>query len=986
MPRAADPYLNGQLPLSHDPLDRIGYQPPKIDPQSIIDMWETFWTDTLSPIIYDITGINLASWEEFIASLFDGKGIDLLWLKSIMDWVINLFWGNKDINSWLQDFLGGDLWAPIQDWWDGLFGWVEEILGGDPLGLAQWGANIGNAIDNATLDWRSGTNMVVDPFFSSSVMFGSLSNPSAVQSTTQSHSWFASAKVTVPTDNSLNPVNYNADFQNLAPASNLWAVRPGDKFYVEGWAFAPTANVKKSVSGVFFFHDSTGTNADTTVSWLAPTVLAGNTWTKLSGTATVPAGYDGMYCRIAPTPTDCKAGDIFYFDDVLIREGTQSFDLISALFGGTSIGSTIQTTAVPNLPQTQITNLIPDLLAKLGVNVFNAAQQAGPNTVIGPAFEDTTIGRCWVSAAGGGYSNERTHSGTMAFKIVSQGGWEELDLLPISATGAVQNAANALKVAPGQKWYVSCWCYARSANIAPNKTGLFALFTDSNGVNSPLYVTVSAPATMTASTWTQLAAYVTVPTGYDRMIPYWSTDNPTASGNLYHIDDADVHEETAPRNILEQITSAFKQFTGSSWTLTDLFSASSGQASQVGANAAAIARIQAQLDATSVGATLQAKDTFEYLDTDSLDTTTNWDGPEYLTGSAAVGYMRTDGHNAYAVHAGSTDWDMFYRFKGTNHTTQTSYQKITVNVAQMLSNAPVFGDDRKAHICIYGRMNTTRTQWTRLKISSPGFLGSDVTCQWQYKNGGAVTNLGSSFTAPNPPVGQPITLEFGTPGGLRQFRASSNTAIYNTTTDGSSVTAEGASDREGGLGWGFTVDDVLTGSLESLGALIQWSMIDNTDVATVGSYARVYRASTTGVGAGGTGDRTLPNLFDTTDRITSDITFSGGNTFTVSARGVYRIEFMVHNVAGMITSSPEPLLYYTPSGGAQAIARRGPHQYWPGSSHTRIGYGWDLHLNAGDAVTPGVNSPSFTPSWAGDAAGTICGMSITRIPPPLAAA
>lgn len=61
MPNAGDAYLNGALPLTHDPLGRIDYHPngPVVNLQAFIDAIRNFLTETIFPIIKDLTGIDL---------------------------------------------------------------------------------------------------------------------------------------------------------------------------------------------------------------------------------------------------------------------------------------------------------------------------------------------------------------------------------------------------------------------------------------------------------------------------------------------------------------------------------------------------------------------------------------------------------------------------------------------------------------------------------------------------------------------------------------------------------------------------------------------------------------------------------------------------------------------------------------------------------------------------------------------------------------
>jgi hypothetical protein len=75
MPRFADAYLTGSLPRSHDPLDRISSQPPKIgllDPAELLEMWTQWVLDYGLDAFAEATGFDL----RLLQAAFDG--LDLL--------------------------------------------------------------------------------------------------------------------------------------------------------------------------------------------------------------------------------------------------------------------------------------------------------------------------------------------------------------------------------------------------------------------------------------------------------------------------------------------------------------------------------------------------------------------------------------------------------------------------------------------------------------------------------------------------------------------------------------------------------------------------------------------------------------------------------------------------------------------------------------------------------------------------------------------
>ena len=72
MPRAADLYLQGGLPTSHNPLDRIDFQPPRLpdfDLEAFIEQWMEFLDKYLFAFIKELTGIDLSSILDLLESI-----------------------------------------------------------------------------------------------------------------------------------------------------------------------------------------------------------------------------------------------------------------------------------------------------------------------------------------------------------------------------------------------------------------------------------------------------------------------------------------------------------------------------------------------------------------------------------------------------------------------------------------------------------------------------------------------------------------------------------------------------------------------------------------------------------------------------------------------------------------------------------------------------------------------------------------------------
>lgn len=645
--------------------------------------------------------------------------------------------------------------------------------------------------------------------------------------------------------------------------------------------------------------------------------------------------------------------------------------IVSGLFDALRIPGLDTSKIVTGLfPQSQTTNLVSDLLSKLGVNVFTAASKGGPNIVLDPAFEDTTIVRNFAGAAGSGYSTEQSHSGTHSFKIVSAGGFEELDLIPTPGGTFAQDVSKSIVVQPGDKWILEGWIFAKSTNTT-NSTGngFIIRYDDSKGVNAANYawandITTNYFADPPVGVWTKRSGHVTIPAGYDRMLPFWSTSNPTPVGNTYYIDDVNVAQDITPakssgiQDIINSVTNFLQGLTGSSWGQAQANTALSATKMSIDQVAA---QIQA-LSATQGGA-----------NNSGVSVVVNYN--DYANGSLpATHTVVTDGTNTSTIGITSgrvhfnevnngdyKDFEVLYNAKQTN----TDYQLVGITLTTMMES----GFGVTATNWIKARMNTAQTRYIYVAFHKDDFNNLYFRLVAVTASGGITWK---DWTAM--PWASTAWLETGTAGGLRVYRVWAGNQIVWTHTEVGTLSDVGASNRSCGFG-GEVLPSV--GGAMSPGDLSSFAFYDNQPPATVGITASHYRNSTAGTGTGGTGDREIPaSTFDTALRSTPGITLVNGKSYQVAEAGTYRFQFCLHNVAGMVTSNVEPLLYVTPSGGVSAIRKRGGHQYFDGSTHTRLHGDFSVYLNAGDAVTPGIGSPSFTWSIAGESTGSFTWMAM----------
>lgn len=389
-----------------------------------------------------------------------------------------------------------------------------------------------------------------------------------------------------------------------------------------------------------------------------------------------------------------------------------------------------------------------------------------------------------------------------------------------------------------------------------------------------------------------------------------------------------------------------------------------GQTETISATAAALAALQATQTGTENSGNFFLED-FEYTDTDSLDS--DWSrtvlaGTNGTNGTIAV----ADGHNAGMVAGGTAA--LYEEF---NHyvvgTTQTAYQKISVVVASVMGT-PGFFDGRNPALTIGGRTNgATATKWAKFNW----YRNGDV--KLFYRNGGSVTQLGSTATGKGyPSVGTNVSMECGTAGGVNVYRLLRGSAVLHTVTDSSHVIDE----TQLGGGWGQINDNNLLP-----GKIAHWSMADNTPSPTVGTGFRVYRNSTSTVSFAGTTGAQFPNnFFDTTEVISADITLNLAShcSFTVTKTGFYTMSLRLHNT----TNIGDGLQYLIRDDGGGSLVAIANGAQWPGGTDNVSYYVMQdtfvWYATAGQTFCPAyVGEQTF--SAAGSTGGNRSYMAVTYV-------
>lgn len=301
------------------------------------------------------------------------------------------------------------------------------------------------------------------------------------------------------------------------------------------------------------------------------------------------------------------------------------------------------------------------------------------------------------------------------------------------------------------------------------------------------------------------------------------------------------------------------------FTVDDIFDLFQRHSNQVAQQGAAINELQTQQIADITSGS-RAVETFEYIDNDSMAETL-WD-VAWLSGSQAQAFIAvTDGHNAGMERISGSNIVEIGRYKGPNNHTETGFQRSAVVVHTPMAK------NSGAETHVYAWMSDDMTKWARANYGANGQV------KFEYKNGGAITQLGSTATGvPIPPVGSILPVLAGTDGGERVLEAYVGLQRVHTVTDVGNV----IDITQRGGGWGQKYG---TGSP---GKVTQYTLGDNVPVAVTGSTIRVFRAATSGVTKGGGSGPVPANTFDTVDYISSDIAWNPAtSTAKFATAGTY---------------------------------------------------------------------------------------------------
>jgi hypothetical protein len=282
-----------------------------------------------------------------------------------------------------------------------------------------------------------------------------------------------------------------------------------------------------------------------------------------------------------------------------------------------------------------------------------------------------------------------------------------------------------------------------------------------------------------------------------------------------------------------------------------------------------------QLQATTTGATVggySATENFSAMANGSLpaDFTVNYTG----AGTSTIGINNGTAHWT-TVADSNRSAQCIYNVAPT----LTDYQMLTATVA----NGPAQG----AANYLFARMDSGGNNYVYAKFTSTGWLS------YQCELGCVVAGTKTVWVAAtNIPVNTSLQLLAGTPVSARQFQVVVGGTPVITYTDSSNTSQMGSSYRYWGFGGDVTVSG---GKAAAPGDGVSVSIADHQPPAVAGSTFRCHRASTTQVSTS-SGANKIPNsFFDTTDRISGDLTFTAGSncSVTVTKQGTYLVTVRV---------------------------------------------------------------------------------------------
>lgn len=210
-----------------------------------------------------------------------------------------------------------------------------------------------------------------------------------------------------------------------------------------------------------------------------------------------------------------------------------------------------------NDPDFDQPNLLTRISERLKTTVFSSQVRAGTNQALDPGFENAELWPTGVAWYAGVMSTAQAHSGDTSRLLTTQTGLDTTFALILDP--ADTSTAEGVATQKDDRFYAEVWVYPHASN--PNTDGsinIKAEFRDSTGVNTATTLAFLEEDQHPAQgVWTKINGYVTVPEGYDQIVPYFWVDQSGTVGDQYYIDDRLFKEETVPQGIITNLIGAF---------------------------------------------------------------------------------------------------------------------------------------------------------------------------------------------------------------------------------------------------------------------------------------------------------------------------------------------------------------------------------------------------------------------------------------------
>ncbi|HJT94912.1 MAG TPA: hypothetical protein VJ777_23750, partial [Mycobacterium sp.] len=158
--------LGATLPVTHNALDRIPISPNvgQIDLGQILDQWRDFIETNLLQLIKDVTGIDLASWDDLLGGIFSETGLDLFGLEDLLNGIWGVLGGLQQALQGIDLANPGSVLAKIIELASEAMGfrgvipvsWIadveQDLLGGSGSFLSA-----DSVADNPAFEWDAAT-------------------------------------------------------------------------------------------------------------------------------------------------------------------------------------------------------------------------------------------------------------------------------------------------------------------------------------------------------------------------------------------------------------------------------------------------------------------------------------------------------------------------------------------------------------------------------------------------------------------------------------------------------------------------------------------------------------------------------------------------------------------------------------------------------------------------------------------------------------